>query len=49
VILNLETRQPFSYGDACVARGTTVGYSEAEGPKARADIRKFFQELFESK
>ncbi|KVM81657.1 carboxymethylenebutenolidase [Burkholderia ubonensis] len=35
-VINTDTRQPFSYADACVERGATIGYDE----KAAADARK---------
>ncbi len=46
LIVNLETQKPFSYSDACVETGTTLAYSEAEGPRARADALEFFKSLF---
>jgi dienelactone hydrolase len=46
VIVNEETKQPFSYGDACVVKGPTVAYHEAASKKARDDVRTFLKEVF---
>jgi hypothetical protein len=35
MILNQETKQPFTYSDACVAQGPTVAYHEAGSKQAR--------------
>ena len=45
-ILNQETKQPFSYGDACVEKGPTVAYQEAASTQARAYVRGFLKETF---
>lgn len=42
-IVNAETGAPFSYDDACVAHGTTVGYD----PDATAEARDAVQVLLE--
>ncbi|RQR66501.1 hypothetical protein DIE07_00830 [Burkholderia sp. Bp9002] len=34
-LVNIDTGQPYSYADACVERGATIGYDE----KAAADAR----------
>ena len=45
-VLNEETKQPFSYGDACVEKGPTVAYQEAASTQARAYVRGFLKEVF---
>jgi dienelactone hydrolase len=45
-ILNQETKQPFSYSDACVEKGPTVAYQEAASKQARAYVRDFLKEVF---
>jgi dienelactone hydrolase len=46
VVLNQETKQPFSYDDACVEKGPTVAYQEAASTQARAYVRGFLKEVF---
>jgi dienelactone hydrolase len=46
VILNEETKQPFSYADACVEKGPTVAYQEAASKQARKYVRGFLNEVF---
>lgn len=46
VILNLETKKPFSPDDACVEKGVTLAFHEAANKKARADVRGFVAEVF---
>jgi dienelactone hydrolase len=46
VIMNKETKQPFSYGDACVVKGPTVAYQEAASKQARDDVRTFLRQVF---
>jgi len=46
VIINKETTQPFSYGDACVGKGPTVAYHEAASKQARDYVRTFLREVF---
>ena len=45
-VLNQETKQPFSYSDACVEKGPTVAYQEAASKQARAYVRGFLKEVF---
>jgi dienelactone hydrolase len=45
-VLNQETKQPFSYGDACVEKGPTVAYQEAASTQSRAYVRGFLKEVF---
>jgi dienelactone hydrolase len=49
VILNQETKHPFSYGDACVEKGPTVAFNEVASAQARAFVRDFLKEVFASK
>ncbi len=46
VILNQETKRPFSYRDVCVAKGPTIAYNEAASNQARAYVRTFMKEVF---
>jgi dienelactone hydrolase len=46
VLVNLETRQPFSYKDACVARGAHVGHDPAATEAATTAVRTFLKTLF---
>jgi dienelactone hydrolase len=46
VIMNEETKQPFSYGDACAVKGPTVAYNEAASDQARVYVRAFLKEVF---
>jgi dienelactone hydrolase len=47
-ILN-AARQPFTPTDACVEKGTTIGYHEASAKKAYADVTAFLRDVFERK
>ena len=49
VIMNEETKRPFGYGDACVARGPTMAYQEAANRQARVYVRTFLWEIFSLK
>src|SRR5262245_2612239 len=46
VVMNQETKQPFSYDDACVEKGPTVAYQEAASTQARAYVRGFLKGVF---
>lgn len=46
VLMNLETKKPFAYDDACVQKGTTIAYHPTEGPKARAQAASILKEVF---
>jgi dienelactone hydrolase len=46
LIVNTETKQPFTYGDACVEKGPTIAFNEAAYTKAHADVRAFLSALF---
>jgi len=45
-VLNQETKQPFTYGDACVEKGPTIAYQEAASTQAKAYVRGFLKEVF---
>jgi hypothetical protein len=45
-VLNQETKQPFSYSDACVEKGPTVAYQETASTRARAYVLGFLKEVF---
>jgi dienelactone hydrolase len=46
-ILNMETGKPFTYTDACVKRGATVGYDKAATAAAQAAVKEFLTEVFQ--
>ena len=37
-LINARTRQPFSYNDSCIERGTTIAYDESAATKAEAAV-----------
>jgi len=48
VILNNETKQPFSPSDSCNEKGFTGGYyQEAAANKSHEDVKAFLKELFQ--
>jgi len=47
VILNSETKQPFSSSDSCFEKGFTGGYyQEAAANKSHEDVKAFLKDLF---
>ena len=46
LVINQETKQPFSWSDACVEKGVTVAYQEAASKQARIYVRDFLKEAF---
>ena len=46
VLLNAETRQPFSYKDSCVVHGPHLGYDPAATEAAKASVKAFLKSLF---
>jgi dienelactone hydrolase len=48
VVLNSETKQPYSASDACVEKGFTGGYyQEAAANKSHEDVKAFLKGLFQ--
>jgi dienelactone hydrolase len=45
-IINMETGKPFTYSDACVKRGATVGYDKAATAAAQAAVKEFLSVVF---
>ena len=45
-IINMETGKPFTYNDACVKHGATVGYDKAATAAAQAAVKEFLSEVF---
>jgi dienelactone hydrolase len=41
VIINLKTKQPFTYADPCVEYGPTIAYDEKASTEARKAVRDF--------
>jgi dienelactone hydrolase len=39
VIINVKTREPFTYADPCVQLGTTIGYDEKAATEARKAVK----------
>ena len=46
VIVNLETGLPFTFADACVETGVTVGYDEAAAADMAASVLDLFEQVF---
>ena len=46
MLLNADTKSPFSYKDACVELGPHVGGNPAAAEAARKAVSDFLQELF---
>jgi dienelactone hydrolase len=47
MVLNSETKQPFSLSDSCVEKGFTGGYyQEAAANKSHEDVKAFVKDLF---
>ena len=46
VLVNVETKQPFSYKDACIAHGVHVGHDPAAAEAATRAISTFLKTLF---
>ncbi len=47
-IINLETGQPFTWSDACVTRGATVGYDRVATAEATKAVKAFLISNFET-
>jgi hypothetical protein len=39
VIINLKTKEPFTYADPCVQRGVTIAYDEKASTEARKAVK----------
>jgi hypothetical protein len=46
VLVNLETRQPFSYKDACVVHGPHLGHDPIATEAAAAAVKMFLRVAF---
>lgn len=46
VLINLETKQPFSFGDACVAHGTHIGHDPVATEAATTAVKTFLRAAF---
>lgn len=44
-IVNVETGKPFSYDDACIERGVTVGYDKAASDAASRQVMQILDQL----
>lgn len=45
-IINVETGKPFTFNDACMELGSTVGYDKTATEAAQATVKKFLTEVF---
>jgi len=45
VIINTETKKPFSYHDACIELGPSVGYDKSAAEAAASDVGAFLKAL----
>ncbi|CDM60950.1 MULTISPECIES: dienelactone hydrolase family protein [Rhizobium] len=45
-VLNVETGKPFTFNDACVELGSTVGYDKAATEAAQATVKRFLTGVF---
>jgi len=48
-IINSESRQPFTYDDPCVERGTTVGYNAQASTETLKSVKEFLTVTFNLK
>jgi dienelactone hydrolase len=46
LIINADTRQPFTYKDACVEHGPRLGYDPAAAAAARVSVNTFLKSAF---
>jgi dienelactone hydrolase len=47
LLINTDTRQPFSYKDACVVHGPHTGYDPAATQEAKHAVRELFKKVFQ--
>ena len=49
LILNADTKQPFTPSDPCLEKGVTVAYQEAAAKKSHEDVKAFLKEALQLK
>lgn len=47
-VINVETKQPFTYRDACVELGPTIGYNAKASTEVREAVRQFITGLLKA-
>jgi dienelactone hydrolase len=47
LLMNTDTRQPFSYKDACVVHGPHTGYDPAAAQEAKHAVKELFRKVFQ--
>jgi hypothetical protein len=46
LLMNVATRQPFTYGDACVEHGPHLGYDPVAAQAAKKAVNEFLKAIF---
>jgi hypothetical protein len=46
LLLNVATKEPFTYKDACVERGPHLGHDPAATQAAQVAVKAFYREAF---
>lgn len=49
ILINADSKQPFTLADACMEKGVTLAYQEAAAKKAHEDVKAFLKEVFQLK
>jgi dienelactone hydrolase len=47
LLINRDTKQPFSYRDACVARGVHIGHDPVATREAKQAVKSIFKKVFQ--
>lgn len=48
-IINVKTKQPFTYSDACVERGPSIGYNQKASIEVREAVRQFIATVLKTR
>ena len=47
LLINTDTKQPFTYTDACVVRGAHTGHDPVATQEAKHAVKELFKKLFQ--